>query len=112
MIIPASPKLYEETTVIFAVILDLHAYGSTHAAKQITHVDFWYVFLIRFLEPESTLDVICSKIYSSTRTLFPFGIIELSQESVKYNVHCCSELTNQFIASQNDADEQNVGPGG
>ena len=40
MIIPASPKFYEETTVIFAVILDLHAFGSTHAAKQITHVDF------------------------------------------------------------------------
>lgn len=52
------------------------------------------------------------KFIHQQRHFFCFGIIELSQESVKYNVHYYSELTHQFIASQNDAGEQNVGPGG
>lgn len=52
------------------------------------------------------------KFIHQQRRFFCFGIIELSQESVKYNARYYSELTNQFIASQNDPGEQNVGPGG
>ena len=52
------------------------------------------------------------KFIHQQRHFFCFGIIELSQESVKYNARCYSELTNQLIASQNDPGEQNVGPGG